>query len=230
MALAAGCGIALLVIGLGGSPRIAALSVNGARHLTRDQIVASAGLVGRPVFSASASEARAELLRLPPVRDARVRITLPDAAQIDISEREALGRWVVGAVEWYVDADGMLFASADPQGAPAIRVRDDRGATRTCVGRTGGRCVDPAVVAGALRLARIAPGELRADALKPEVRVDPIQGLVVGSGAGWEIRFGSADDLEKKLSNAKKVLSDDPKRRLDYVDVRSPDRIVFSPQ
>jgi len=25
------------------------------------------------------------------------------------------------------------------------------------------------------------------------------------------------------------VLSDDPKRRLDYVDVRSPDRIVFSP-
>ena len=99
-----------------------------------------------------------------------------------------------------------------------------------CAGRTGGRCVDPAVVAGAFRLARIGAGELRADATKPEVHIDPTQGLVVRSGAGWEIRFGSPDDLEKKLSNAKRLLSDNPTRRLDYVDVRSPDRIVFSPQ
>jgi hypothetical protein len=62
------------------------------------------------------------------------------------------------------------------------------------------------------------------------VHVDPTQGLVVRSGAGWEIRFGSPDDLEQKLANAKKLLSDEPTRRLDYVDVRSPDRIVFSPQ
>jgi hypothetical protein len=52
----------------------------------------------------------------------------------------------------------------------------------------------------------------------------------VRSGAGWEIRFGAPDDLEQKLANAKRVLSDNPTRRLDYVDVRSPDRIVFSPQ
>ena len=135
----------------------------------------------------------------------------------------------MGPVEWYIDAEGVLFGSADPQGAPAIRVTDDREATRACAGRTGGRCVDPALLAAALRLARIAPGELRADAVKPEVHVDPTQGLVVRSGAGWEVRFGTPADLEKKLSNAKKVLSDDPKRRLDYVDVRSPDRIVFSP-
>ena len=36
--------------------------------------------------------------------------------------------------------------------------------------------------------------------------------------------------LELLLANAKRVLSDNPTRRLDYVDVRSPDRIVFSPQ
>ena len=90
--------------------------------------------------------------------------------------------------------------------------------------------LDPAVVAGALRLARIAPGELRPDAVRPEVHVDATQGLVVRSGAGWEIRFGTPDDLERKLANAKRVLSDAPTRRLDYVDVRSPDRIVFSPQ
>ena len=145
-------------------------------------------------------------------------------------ERDAIGRWVIGTVEWYVDADGVLFGSVDAQGAPQLRAFDDRDATRTCAGTVGGRCLDPAVVAGALRLARIAPGELRADATRPEVRVDATKGLVLHSGAGWEIRFGTPSDLEPKLSNAKKVLSDNPTRRLDYVDVRSPDRIVFSPQ
>jgi cell division septal protein FtsQ len=164
------------------------------------------------------------------VRDARVRITLPDRAEVEVVEREAVGRWVIGSVEWYVDADGVLFGSADPRGAPPLHATDERDATRTCAGSAGGKCVDPAVVAAALRLARIGPGELRADALKPEVRVNATLGLVVRSGAGWEIRFGSPDDLEKKLANARKLLSDDPTRRLDYVDVRSPDRIVFSPQ
>jgi cell division septal protein FtsQ len=164
------------------------------------------------------------------VRDARVRLALPDAATIDLTEREAAGRWIVAGAEWYVDAEGVLFRSADPAGAPAVRIRDDRPATAACAGAAGGACLDPALVAGALRLARIAPGELRADATAPEVHVDPSQGLVVRSGAGWEVRFGSASDLELKLANAKRVLSDQPTRRLDYVDVRSPDRIVFSPQ
>lgn len=228
-ALATACAAGLIVIGVSGSPKVAAVTVSGARHLSRAQVIASAGLAGRPVFQASAADARAALLRLPAVRDARVRLSLPDAAEIDLTEREAIARWVLGAAEWYVDAEGVLFGSADPHGAPEIRITDDRQTTRTCVGQAGGRCVDPALLQGALRLARIAPGELRPDALQPEVRVDPTQGLVVRSGAGWEIRFGSAADLEKKLANAKRVLSDDPKRRLDYVDVRSPDRVVFSP-
>ena len=218
------------MVALSGTPRIATVEVSGAHQVSRDAIAAAAGLVGRPAFTASTADARAAVLRLPAVRDARVALALPSTAHLEVVERDAIGRWVVGGTEWLVDAEGVLFASVDPAAAPAVRATDDRETTRACVGRTGGRCVDPAVVAGAFRLARIAPGELRADATKPEVRVDATQGLVVRSGAGWEIRFGTPDDLEQKLSNAKKLLSDNPTRRLDYVDVRSPDRIVFSPQ
>jgi cell division septal protein FtsQ len=225
-----GCALALLGIALSGTPRVASVSVSGTRHLSPEAVAAVTGLVGRPAFTTSTADARTAVLKLPAVRDAQVRITLPDAARVEVVEREAIGRWVVGPVEWYVDNDGVLFGSADQEAAPQLRVIDDRDPTRTCAGRAGGRCVDPAVAAGALRLARIAPGELRADATKPEVRIDVTQGLVVRSGAGWEIRFGTPADLEQKLSNAKKVLSDNPTRRLDYVDVRSPDRIVFSPQ
>jgi hypothetical protein len=53
--------------------------------------------------------------------------------------------------------------------------------------------------------------------------------LVLRTGAKWEIRFGNADRFDEKLSLAKRFLRDNPTRRLDYVDVRSPDRIVFSP-
>ncbi|HEY8758828.1 MAG TPA: cell division protein FtsQ/DivIB [Candidatus Limnocylindria bacterium] len=229
-ALAVACALGVLAIGLSGTPRIWSVSVGPTKHLAAAAVIAATGLVGRPVFTTSAADARAALLRLAAVRDAQVRIGLPDAAHVDLVERDAVGRWVTGGLEWYVDADGVLFGSVDPQGAPQLRAIDDRGATKSCAGAAGGRCVDPAVVAGAIRLAHIAPGELRADATKPEVHVDAVQGLVVRSGAGWEIRFGSPDDLEQKLANAKRVLSDNPTRRLDYVDVRSPDRIVFSPQ
>ena len=218
------------MVALSGTPRIATVEVTGAHQLSRDAVAAAAGLVGRPAFTASTADARAAVLRLPAVREARVALALPGTARVDVIERDAIGRWVASGTEWFVDADGVLFASVDPAAAPAVHATDDRDTTRSCAGRTGGRCVDPAVVAGAFRLARITPGELRADATKPEVRVDATQGLVVRSGAGWEIRFGTPDDLEQKLSNAKKLLSDNPTRRLDYVDVRSPDRIVFSPQ
>jgi len=229
-ALAVACALGVLAMALSGTPRVATVSVGATRHVSAAAVIAATGLVGRPVFTTSAADARAAVLRLAAVRDAQVRIALPDAAQVDVVERDAVGRWVTGGPEWYVDADGVLFASADPQGAPQLRAIDDRGATKVCAGTAGGRCVDPAVVAGAIRLAHIAPGELRADATKPEVHIDAVQGLVVRSGAGWEIRFGTPDDLEQKLANAKRVLSDNPTRRLDYVDVRSPDRIVFSPQ
>jgi cell division septal protein FtsQ len=219
-----------VVIALAGAPRIASVTVAGIHHLTPAAVVGATGLVGRPAFTASTADARTALLALPAVRDARVRVTLPDAAQVDVVERDAIGRWVTGTVEWLVDSDGVLFASADAATAPQLRATDDRDTTRVCAGRAGGRCVDPAVVVAAFRLARIGPGELRADATRPEVRIDATYGLVVRSGAGWDVRFGAPDDLERKLSNAKKVLSDEPKRRLDYVDVRSADRIVFSPQ
>jgi len=52
---------------------------------------------------------------------------------------------------------------------------------------------------------------------------------VLRTGAKWEIRFGSAEHFDEKLLLAKSFLRDNPTRRLDYVDVRSADRIVFSP-
>jgi hypothetical protein len=160
------------------------------------------------------------------VRDARVEIALPSEARITLVEREAIGRWVASnGLEWFVDADGVLFPSADGTAAPQLRVTDERGP------RTAGERLDPALVGVAMRLAAIAPGELRADATAPRVFMTAgASGLVLRFGSGWEIRFGGPESFEEKLSLAKRYLRDNPTRRLDYVDVRSADRIVVSPQ
>lgn len=223
-AIALACAAGLLYLAYRDTTPIASVEVVGARHVSPARARAIAGLGAQPLFVASAAEARAALVRLPAVRDARVTIGIPDAsARIALSEREAAGRWVVGAVEWFVDSDGVLFPSDDPTAAPSLRVKDER-----LAGRAAGDRVEPAIVAAALRLAKIAPGELRPDAGAPAVRVEPgPNGIVLASGAGWEVRFGTADRIEEKLALAQRSLREQPDRRLEYVDVRTPEFIVI---
>jgi cell division septal protein FtsQ len=218
------CALALAWIALAPSPAIAAVEVTGARHVRVGQAIAESALLGAPAFTASATAARARLRALAPVRDARVEIALPDRARITLVEREAAGRWITSnRLEWFVDADGVLFPSADERAAPDLRVFDERRERRA------GEQLDPAVVRVALRLAAIAPGELRADATSPRAILTST-GLVLRFASGWEIRFGGPESFDEKLDLAKHYLRDHPERRLDYVDVRSPDRIVVSPQ
>lgn len=222
---------ALVALARAPAPVVTELAVSGVRHLAAASVADRSGLRGQPIFEASGAQARARLLALPAVRDATVALALPAQARIAITERVAVGRWIIGAAEWFVDAEGVLFGSQDAAAAPQLRVADDREATRTCAAVSGGRCVDPALLAAALRLAATRPGELRADLVKPQVRIDrAASGLVLGSGSGWEIRFGGPDDLDRKLDLARTFLRENPTRRLDYLDVRSPDRIVYSPR
>jgi cell division septal protein FtsQ len=216
----------VLVVALADVARVEDVVVVGARHVSRDAARTQSGLDGVPTFLASAADARAQLRTLAAVRDARVELLLPGAARITLVERQAVGRWVASDnVEWFIDASGILFPSIDRAGAPDLRVFDERAP------HTAGERIDPpALVEAALRLAALAPGELRGDATDLRVVMTAgANGLVLRTGSRWEIRFGTADRFDEKLSNVKRFLVDNPTRRLDYVDVRSPDRIVFSP-
>jgi cell division septal protein FtsQ len=220
------CAAALVVVAFAELVRVQEVMVVGAKHVSRDAARSQSGLDGVLTFRASAAEARAQLRTLPAVRDARVEIVLPGAARITLVEREAVGRWIASDnVEWFIDASGVLFPSIDRTGAPDLRVFDER------VPRSAGERIDPPpLVEAALRLAALASGELRGDATDLRVVMTAgASGLVLRTGAKWEVRFGSADRFDEKLSLVKRFLRDNPTRRLDYVDVRSPDRIVFSP-
>ena len=192
--------------------------------MTVDAVVAATGLVGAQTFTASGAGARERLLELPAVRDARVEIRIPDHARVALSERTPILRWTASGTELFVDAEGMLFSSIDPRGAPDIRVTDESGP------RKAGDRLDPALVDAALKLTRLGPQELRPDATAPRVVLTAgANRLVLRVAAGWEIRFGGPERIDDKIAIARRYLRDNPQRKLDYVDVRTPDSIVVSP-
>jgi hypothetical protein len=217
------CAAAIVAASIGPFWRIRDVAIEGAHHVAVDSVVAATGLVGAQAFTASAARARDRLVHLPGVRDALVEIRIPDRARIVLSERVAIARWISGS-EWFVDAEGVLFSSLDPRAAPDIRVTDEQKP------RQAGDRLDPALVDAATKLARLGPQDLRADATSPRVVLTAgATGLVLRVAPGWEIRFGGAERIDDKIALARRFLRDNPLRKLDYVDVRSPDQIVFSP-
>ena len=218
------CAAAILAASIGPFWRIRDVAIEGAHHVPVDAVVAASELLGAQSFSASAARARARLVKLPAVRDAQVQIRIPDHVTVILSERVAVARWISGGTEWFVDAEGVLFSSLDPRGAPDIRVTDEQ---KT---RQAGDRLDPALVDAATKLARLGPADLRPDATSPRVVLAAgATGLVLRVAAGWEIRFGGAERIDDKIALARRFLRDNQQRKLDYVDVRSPDQIVFSP-
>jgi cell division protein FtsQ len=223
-AVAAVCAALLGLCLFGPYFRISDLSVSGTHHVTVDAVTTASGLAGAPTFLASASRARERLTRLAAVRDARVSITLPDRARVEIAERVAIGRWLAAGLEWFVDDDGVLFPSLDPRAAPDLRVTDERGA------RQAGDRLDPALVAAAMKLAHLGTTDLRPDATAPRVVLTAgANGLVLRMSSGWEIRFGGAERIDDKIALARRFLRENPQRKLDYLDMRTPDSFTVSP-
>lgn len=218
------CAAAIVATSIGPFWRIRDVAIEGAHHVPVDAVVAASQLVEAQSFTASAARARERLVKLPGVRDARVEIRIPDHARVILSERVAIARWVFGGTELFVDSEGVLFSSLDPRAAPEIRVTDEQKP------RQAGDRLDPALVDAATKLARLGPQELRPDATSPRVVLAAgATGLVLRFATGWEIRFGGAERIDDKIANVRRFLRDNQQRKLDYVDVRSPDQIVFSP-
>ena len=203
---------------------IRTLAIEGAHHTSVDAITSASALVDGATFRASAARAREQVLRLPAVRDAVVEIVLPDRARVAIAERIAIGRWLAGGNEYFVDGDGVLFGSIDPRGAPDARVSDERAARRP------GDRLDPALVDAAMKLARLRTEDLRADGASPRVVLTAGGNGLVLRTAAWEIRFGGAEHIDEKIATARRFLRENRERKLDYVDVRTPDSLVVSPR
>jgi cell division protein FtsQ len=182
------------------SPRFAVreLRITATTHVTADEIAALAGVeIGDRLLTVDPDRVAARLAAHPWIASARVRRELPSVLSIDITERQAVGCALMGAL-YLLDPNGRPFKHAtfeEADGMPVIT-----GVTREQYAAL--RPASEAVFREALAL-------LAAYGDRPklsEIHVDPHTGfsLVLLEGAG-EIRLGRGD-TDEKLARLDQIL------------------------
>ena len=89
---------------------IAAVALTGQKHLSREEILATAGVTGRAsLLFLDADAARARLLANPWIAEATVQKLLPDRLAITITEREAFALWQKSGRVGVIAGDGTVL-------------------------------------------------------------------------------------------------------------------------
>jgi cell division protein FtsQ len=89
---------------------IAAVAIAGEKHLSREEILAAAGVTGRAsLLFFDVADARARLLTNPWIAEATVQKLLPDHVVISISERKAFALWQKAGRVGVIAADGTVL-------------------------------------------------------------------------------------------------------------------------
>jgi len=96
--------------------RIAAVALTGQKQLTREEILASAGITGRSsLLFLDVAAARARLKANPWIADATVRKFYPDRLQISVTERQAFALWQKDGQVSVISADGTVLERFVPR-------------------------------------------------------------------------------------------------------------------
>jgi cell division protein FtsQ len=90
--------------------RIDAIALSGQRQLTRDDVLASAGVTGHSsLLFFDVTAARARLKSNPWIADATVQKLYPDRLNITITEREPFALWQRNGKVWVIAPDGTVL-------------------------------------------------------------------------------------------------------------------------
>jgi len=170
-------------------------------------------LVGTPALLVDIQAAEEELEAIPWVDQARVRVSFPHTATIEIREREAMTTYQ-GPDQRYrvLDRDGRVLAVLD--GYPFAYVLI-----------TGPDPVDlepaqfaPQGYAAASELAKNLTDSIRGQVAEINVTADGSQ-LILILDDGTEVRFGAARDIFEKLLRLETTLANNPDREPGVIDV-----------
>ena len=89
---------------------IATVALTGQKHLSREEILATAGVTGRAsLLFLDVADARARLLTNPWIAEATVQKLLPDRLAITITEREAFALWQKSGRVGVIAGDGTVL-------------------------------------------------------------------------------------------------------------------------
>lgn len=187
---------AMLVVGLGvlvylfvtaDAFFVNSVAIGGERYLTREEIFRYSGVAREHIFWVDPAEVEARLEAFPNIADASVFVGWPpNLVQIVVVEREPALTWEQGVRVW-VDVNGIVMDQRLDR-PDLLRVVYSNAAEPIGPGQR----IPQTVVDGALQLRRHHPN---IDVLL----YDPMKGLGYRDGRGWNVWFGSGEDIDTKL-------------------------------
>ena len=239
LVLACVLGIAYAALYFGGAFAITSVKVNGADHLTNDEMAILAAVPqGTTLLNVDTSSVANSVDRDAWVADVSVNRIFPDTLEINVTEREIAAIVEVAADNakvtqmWAIASDGMwlmeipardseLGATISPQiYEDADRVLHITGVPFGLTPEVGTYCAD-GNVNNALAILDGLSTEL-ADQVKTVTATDAASTCLTLDN-GIEIAFGTAEDIRDKERIVLQIMADNP-GKVSYINVRVPDR------
>lgn len=201
------------------------VAVTGLAHLTREQVVAAAGLGGsRSILVVDGDSIRRDLERLAWVRTASVQALLPDRVDISIQEWAPVAVYRSGATgrPFYLNDQGRALAPA--AAAPALPQIQGAGAEP----KVGARSLDAQLLAALVRIQAGFPAVYGGQSVAG-FQLDCFGSLSLTTNKGVAVYFGRVltpeqfASLSAKLSALRSIASADPATadpaRVEYVNL-----------
>lgn len=239
LVLACVLGIAYAALYFGGAFAITSVKVNGADHLTNDEMAILAAVPqGTTLLNVDTSSVANSVDRDAWVADVSVNRIFPDTLEINVTERQIAAIVEVAADNakvtqmWAIASDGMwlmeipardseLGATISPQiYEDADRVLHITGVPFGLTPEVGTYCAD-GNVNNALAILDGLSTEL-ADQVKTVTATDAASTCLTLDN-GIEIAFGTAEDIRDKERIVLQIMADNP-GKVSYINVRVPDR------
>ncbi len=192
-------------------------TVSGNKGLPTNEIVeATRGVQGKNIFLIDSQEVRQIVLRFPGVKEAQIRLELPNRLTIEINDQEPQIIWVAQGVRYLIDNNGQVIKPAgavdrslvitdpDPQAAPLkANQQMDRRAIRTVQ-----------------QLDKLMPRQIKSYEWSLN------GGITIVGNEDWRAAIGWDENLETKVELVRAALKRAAERRepVKWIDVRAPER------
>lgn len=204
---------------------VGAPTVIGNKGLATSEIVSAVSSVqGRNIFMLDSGSLLQTVRRLPGVKNAEVRLELPNRVVIAITDQEPQIIWEARGARYLVDGDGVVIKPATGGGRFLLVTDPDSRAEALAPGKQ----VDKRAIATVQQLDLLLPNQVKSYEWSANV------GVSLMMNEGWRAIIGWDDNLNAKLevlrATSKSVAQ--AKETLQSVDVRTPERpsVVTVPQ
>ncbi len=191
--------------------------VVGNKGLATSEIIdAVRGVQGNNIFLVDSADVLQSVRRLPGVKNAQVRLELPNRVIIEITDQEPQIVWEARGNRYLVDGQGEVIKQATGSGRFLLIVDPDPKAEPLAPGKR----LDKRAITAVQQLELQLPNQIKSYEWAANV------GITIVSNEGWRAIIGWDDNLDAKLQVLRATVTTVAQRKevLKSTDVRNPER------